>query len=1858
MKNIKNILSSIQFFLLTAVLLLSTPQFTWAITSSYYSALDGKSGATLFTQIGTVANTGYSGTLTYSGIWTAYNSSDKNSSGKIWDIYSNCTFTYSTSQCGTYSNVCDCYNREHSVPQNWFGSDVSSSSKGVAGTDMFHVYPTDGKVNGMRSNYPYGETSSGTTYGTGRLGNSTLASSYTYNGNTYTTTSYSGTVFEPADDYKGDLARSYFYMIAFWGKYKGTNFSQGTYGAVHFNTTYTSAGGYGLTAYSIGLLMKWHRQDPVSQKEIDRNNALNNLSGQGNRNPFIDYPCLAEYLWGDKKDQTFNLSDVVGSFESGFTVGSSSGCSSGGTTTNYTITWMVNGSQWASTTSSGSSVGSMPNAPTVPTACDGKVFVGWSKTNIGSTGQSSAPSDLFTTASDAPTISGNTTFYAVFATASSGSGSSGSETLTCSAGTISNDAMSFSTTNFSVVHAKGTGSSFASYSPWRVYTNNTVTISGSKNITSVVITCSSNDYATAAAASTLTPSSASASASGSTCTITTSGTSLVIQPAAQTRWSQIVINYGSATTYSGYVTTCSSSSSCTSNPTLGAASSGTTTTTTAPATCSNGITSLGSTGCTISSYGFVYGTSSNPTLDNGTKVQVGTSYTTTGTSFNTTITGLTAGTSYYIRPYATNGNGTGYGSQTNVTTKSPTSYVVTWKVNGSTYTTGGPTTSVVEGNKVTTLPTAPSAPSACSEKTFVGWSTTNIGSTATSTAPSDLFTTAEGSPTITAATIFYAVFMSSSGGGSSVTDNITLTTTGVSSGSTTYSNWTATGTSGAAYAGNSAGGNAAIQMRSNNSTSGIVTTTSGGTASNVTVTWLTNDGNNNRTVNVYGKNTAYSAASDLYNTSTQGTLLGSATYGTSTSITVSGSYTYIGLRSNSGALYLTNVAVTWGGSGGTTEYVTECAAAATYTITWNATQNGGTCSTATSTITAGNAVGTLPTATKDCNTFNGWYTQATGGTKITTSTVPTGSVTYYAQYTINSHTLSVVASPTTYGTVSGGGSYNCGTSHTITATANTGYAFSYWSLNSSSVSTSASYSVTMPDENVTYTAIFVAGTASYTVKHYKQNTDGSTYPSTPTETETKNGTTGGTTAATAKSYTGFTAQSFSQATIAADGSTVVSIYYKRDTYTIYYYRGNYGTGTNTSATKLYGVDLTLPSTAMFTRSGYVQTGWSTSAAGTTKAYDLGGAYTANSGTTLYPYWTAVYTITWNATTNGGTCSTTTSTVTAGDAVGTLPSATKDCYTLKGWYTTATGNTQVTATTVPTGSVTYYAQFIQDTYTINYDKGSYGTGTNTSATKNCGENLTLPGAIFTRSGYVQTGWSTSAAGTTKAYDLGGTYTANSGTTLYPYWTAVYTITWNATTNGGTCSTTTSTVTAGDAIGTLPSATKDCYTLKGWYTTATGNTQVTTSTVPTGNVTYYAQFTQDTYTINYNKGSNGTGTNQTATKYCGENLTLLGAIFTRSGYTQKGWSTSAAGTSKAYDLGGTYTTDAGTTLYPYWVINRTVTWNATTNGGTCSTSTTTVPSGDAVGELPTATKEGATFNGWFTQATGGTQITASTTITANVTYYAQFSDLPTYTVTFVNGSSTYTTESGWAGKSITVTDPTPCDGFTFVGWSTQQYSSDNTTTPTIDYNGTVPSGNTTYYAVYSLQGNPTTTLTNNYAPITSLDDLTEGNYLVVGYYNSNYYAMRAAQTGTYYLNQTQVYPSSNVISSPAANLIWQVMIDGNSIKFWNSSAARYAYAYRATTRNYLNLTNGSTGISFTPSVSSGVWTFTSDTYTTYRIMYQGSNSRFGLATSATNDIYLYKQQTQTTYTTYYTTDTSFTIEANPNNTTYGSTSITEL
>ena len=410
-----------RFFLLTSIFFFALSLFAKTVTPAaslptYYKDINGKSGKSLFDAVHEVVKVGYS-SLGYDGLWGAYQHTDLRDNGKIWDMYSDCSWTYKSDQCGSYSSECDCYNREHSIPKSWYGD-----TKSGPGCDIFHLVPTDGKVNGMRSNYAFGEVSSASyTFDGAKLGSSksiTITNGNTIAGNEGTSISCSANkVFEPRDEYKGDFARGYFGAMIRWaGDHQ--SFTDGDGGKI-FSSSY-AAGSFGLTKYGVALLMKWHRQDPVSQKEIDRNNGIQQT--QGNRNPFIDYPYLAEYIWGEKAGQTLNLADLITAYDARFILGQSNGSLEGGSTvdpeTKCTITWLVNGEVYTSgnPTLSVNKGGVVSVLPTAPKSCDeiSNQFVGWSEYQI-STSTDDIPEDLFSTADDAPDITQNTTFHAVFA---------------------------------------------------------------------------------------------------------------------------------------------------------------------------------------------------------------------------------------------------------------------------------------------------------------------------------------------------------------------------------------------------------------------------------------------------------------------------------------------------------------------------------------------------------------------------------------------------------------------------------------------------------------------------------------------------------------------------------------------------------------------------------------------------------------------------------------------------------------------------------------------------------------------------------------------------------------------------------------------------------------------------------------------------------------------------------------------------------------------------------------------------------------------------------------------------------------------------------------------------------------------------------------------------------------------------------------------------------------------------------------------------------------------------------------------------------------------------------------------------
>jgi len=246
------------------------------IPAGYYTPAIGLTGTSLQSALHNIIKNHTAKSYDY--LWTAFQATDKKPNGTVWDIYSDIpdgtpngnppyVYYFITDQCGTASAEGDCYSREHSFPKSWFGGTVMPMY-----TDLFHIYPVDQYVNNRHSNNPFGQVDD--------------PSWVSLNGSKVgpcATPGYSGTVFEPRDDYKGDLARSYFYMsVRYYTEDSGWPGSPMVTGSQ-------------LNPWALAMMVQWHQLDPVSAKETNRNNAIYII--QHNRNPFIDHPEYVAAIW-------------------------------------------------------------------------------------------------------------------------------------------------------------------------------------------------------------------------------------------------------------------------------------------------------------------------------------------------------------------------------------------------------------------------------------------------------------------------------------------------------------------------------------------------------------------------------------------------------------------------------------------------------------------------------------------------------------------------------------------------------------------------------------------------------------------------------------------------------------------------------------------------------------------------------------------------------------------------------------------------------------------------------------------------------------------------------------------------------------------------------------------------------------------------------------------------------------------------------------------------------------------------------------------------------------------------------------------------------------------------------------------------------------------------------------------------------------------------------------------------------------------------------------------------------------------------------------------------------------------------
>ena len=250
-------------------------------TEDYYKSANGKSGAALKTALHNVIKLGEKDVTDYKQLEGAYEETDRMPNGYFRDRYSNIT-KFTTLNSGSNAKEGGMCNKEHSFPKSWFGGKVKPMY-----SDIVHVVPSDAFVNNKRSNLPFGENR-GESYkssgGYSKVGACTVSG-------------FSGDCFEPNDEWKGDFARIYFYMVTCYED-KMSNWS-----CPMFRSSYSSYQPFADWAFN--MLMRWAAEDPVSEIEVARQAGID--AAQGNRNPFVDFPSLAEYIWGDSIDYAFSL---------------------------------------------------------------------------------------------------------------------------------------------------------------------------------------------------------------------------------------------------------------------------------------------------------------------------------------------------------------------------------------------------------------------------------------------------------------------------------------------------------------------------------------------------------------------------------------------------------------------------------------------------------------------------------------------------------------------------------------------------------------------------------------------------------------------------------------------------------------------------------------------------------------------------------------------------------------------------------------------------------------------------------------------------------------------------------------------------------------------------------------------------------------------------------------------------------------------------------------------------------------------------------------------------------------------------------------------------------------------------------------------------------------------------------------------------------------------------------------------------------------------------------------------------------------------------------------------------------------
>ncbi len=418
------------------------------------------------------------------GSWEVFYYADQNEEGYCMDMY--CDDWKKFGAPGSAVSGC---NVEHSFAKSWWGG-----AKNDAYKDCYHLNPSNSVANSARSNYPLGiVTNLVKTAGSLKIGKQH-----------HDSLNVDFNIWEPKDEYKGDFARAYFYMATCYGKDKN-----GAYDP----TVCSAYQGWRLDNKDVGskfamqndnylefqpweqeVLIAWHRQDPVSVKEIKRADAVSNF--QHNRNPFIDYPYLAEFIWGEKAGEKLNLADLMGSFEEDFVPGQSNGWRGDVTPVTpkpkYGVTWSVNGEEiYVDSITENKKVTALPETPE-SCSTESTEFMGWTDASISGT-LDEAPAILYTSVAQVPAVTADVTYYAVFAHKTI---EEGGDVLKETTFTFTKTETTVTQEDVSVTFAKAGGSNEPKYydsgSAIRCYAKNTITVSAPE-VNSIEFTFGSGD---------------------------------------------------------------------------------------------------------------------------------------------------------------------------------------------------------------------------------------------------------------------------------------------------------------------------------------------------------------------------------------------------------------------------------------------------------------------------------------------------------------------------------------------------------------------------------------------------------------------------------------------------------------------------------------------------------------------------------------------------------------------------------------------------------------------------------------------------------------------------------------------------------------------------------------------------------------------------------------------------------------------------------------------------------------------------------------------------------------------------------------------------------------------------------------------------------------------------------------------------------------------------------------------------------------------------------------------------------------------------------------------------------------------